>query len=684
MGLKIASLSDSTSSAPQRLTLCMIVRDEEEHLPRCLDSVKGVVDEIVIVDTGSTDRTVAIAESHGAKIIHEEWTGDFAVHRNTSLDAATGDWIIVLDADEELVDGAALRPLLADPALEGYSLREINFIGQEAGLEAVVNAAFRVFRNRPAYRYEGALHEQIQAKVDPDGSQTTRFVGIEINHYGYLDYATDSRNKKARNMGIVLGEVKKKPNDAFTLFNAGVEFQRIDDHETALEYFKKAFINLHSMRQYFASLLVRNLVASLRALERHDEGLAVVKDGLAAYPDFPDLHYLQGQLYTARRDYRSAIASYRRAIDLGDHIGDRYLAQAGMGSFYSWFALGTLHDSIGDTAEAVRSYKLAITSAKGFYAPPLVRLAQLLVRDSPVDEVEAFLLGIIPATRRHDSLRVIAEVFATEGHPAPALVLLEKARALSADTHAIRVTMADCALRTGRPDEALVLLDQVPASSERSPFANSKRVLIGMVEGRPEVTRHGIAGLEGVADGSYATAYAMALAAQLEEPTGHVPAHQTPGVILGIVFELASTLLDIGAFDAFNPLIDLMYAIAGDPTDVHERLGLLFFTKGFTDPAADRLMQAVQAGVASPETFAAIGAICAEKDLDEDAENFLRAALEADDQNQSRYLGLASHLAGRGRYDEAGDVMREGLIIWPHSTVLRELRQSIGLFASVR
>ena len=172
MGLKIASLQTPQERTPQRLSLCMIMRDEEEHLARCLESVQGVVDEIVIVDTGSVDRSIEIAESFGARVLHEEWNGDFAGPRNTGIDAATGDWILVLDADEELVDGAKVRDLLHDESMEGYCLREVNFIGEERGIESVVNSAFRIFRNRPAHRYSGALHEQIMGTVDPEGDRT--------------------------------------------------------------------------------------------------------------------------------------------------------------------------------------------------------------------------------------------------------------------------------------------------------------------------------------------------------------------------------------------------------------------------------------------------------------------------------------------------------------------------------
>jgi tetratricopeptide (TPR) repeat protein len=681
MGLKIASLSDS-AARPQRLSLCMIVKDEEEALPRCLESVRGVVDEIVVVDTGSTDRTVAIAESFGARVVHEPWTGDFAHHRNTSLDAATGDWILVLDADEELVGGEALRPLLNDPDMEGYSLREVNFIGDEAGLDAVVNAAFRVFRNRERYRYDGALHEQIQAKVDPDGGVCTRFVSVEINHYGYLDPTTEARDKKDRNMRIVMGEVRRKPTDAFTLFNAGVEFQRIGDFRTALDYFTRAFSHLQNMRQYFASLLVRNIVASLKQLERYDEALEVVADALDAYPDFTDLHYLEGQLHFARREYREAIGCFRRAIELGDHAGDRYMSQAGMGSWNSWFALGTLHEGVGDLAEAVRCYKNAVTSARGYNPAPLVRLTQLLVREDDPDRVEAFMLGILPVRRRGDAVATVGEVFLNEGHPDRARRLLEQALAENPGAHGTRVTLAHCRLAAGDPDAALAILDEVPPTSEAAPHAHAKRLLVGVACDRPDVADAAVAAVGDLEGGLYAAAWRLAAdAVRGAGVPGPAVAGHDPAQVQGVVFDLASALLDLGRLEAFNALVPVLYAVAPDRPLLDESLGHLLLRHSFPDPAADRLLAAVRAGRDDPATLAALGHLCAHKGLDEDAEVFLTAALRADRQSMSRYLDLASQYAGTGKHAEAGEVVRAGLALWPHSTVLRELSGSLEMIA---
>ena len=679
MGLKIASLQAPVERAPQRLSLCMIMRDEEEHLARCLTSVQGVVDEIVIVDTGSVDRSVEIAESFGARVLHEEWRGDFAAPRNTSIDAATGDWILVLDADEELVDGARLRDLLHDEDIEGYCLREVNFIGEERGIESVVNSAFRLFRNRPAYRYSGALHEQIMGTVDPAGGACTRFVGIEIHHYGYLEPTNRAKEKTDRNMAIVMEEVARKPTDSFTLFNAGVEFQRVGRFEEALDYFRASFTHLASLKAYYASLLLRNIVATLNSLERWDEALDVLADALQAYPDFPDLHYLQGQIHSSRREYRAAVKSFRRAIDLGDHGGDRYLAQAGMGSFYSWHALGVLHEMMGDTAEAVRCQRNAIRSANGHYAAPVMRLTRLLLGSDPPREVREYMARILGSTNRADSLVAVAQVLLSEGHPEHSLAVLSEARELTPDDAAIRLAMADALIRLGDLPGARSQLAAVPERSASHHLALAKTVLVGIVAGDPDEARRAIEGLRPVADGLYATAYAAALAAQEGAPAEDLPSGTDRPGVLAAVLELAGTLLEIGELEAFNALTPLAYALADEPGEVDRRLGYMLYVNDFPDPAADRLMAAVRAGHGSPEVYAALGRICQAKDLDEDAEVMLRAALEVDPQNMARHIDLAGLLAGAGRYADADAVIREGLVAHPHSSVLRELRQSLSL-----
>jgi len=122
------------------LSLCMIVKNEEANLSRCLDSVKDIVDEIIIIDTGSTDNTVRIAESYGAKVFSIQWNDDFSEARNASLEKANGKWILLMDADDELAqeDRHKVRDLLVD-GIEGYFFKTISYVGKAPGVEMALN-----------------------------------------------------------------------------------------------------------------------------------------------------------------------------------------------------------------------------------------------------------------------------------------------------------------------------------------------------------------------------------------------------------------------------------------------------------------------------------------------------------------------------------------------------------------
>ena len=186
-GRKVAAQARPVSGL--RLSLCMIVKDEEEMLPGCLEPLRGVVDEMIVVDTGSTDRTVEIAESFGAKVVHFPWNGSFADARNVSIDNATGDWIMYLDADEHLEDEDAprLRDLLGRTWREGFYLVETNYTGGEDTGSATTHLALRLWRNRPEYRFEGRIHEQKTHTMPmylPERFETTT---IRVRHYGYLN-----------------------------------------------------------------------------------------------------------------------------------------------------------------------------------------------------------------------------------------------------------------------------------------------------------------------------------------------------------------------------------------------------------------------------------------------------------------------------------------------------------------
>src|SRR5262249_24311629 len=160
------------------------------------------VDEIIVVDTGSTDNTTAIAQSFGAHVIHFPWNGSFADARNISIQHATGDWIVYLDADEHLEDGSApaLRALLGKTWRQAFYLHATNYPGADAAGSAVPPPPMRVIGTRPEYRFEGRTHEQKPRLMPTSPPERFELTKIRLRHYGYLKSRVTARDKSRRNL----------------------------------------------------------------------------------------------------------------------------------------------------------------------------------------------------------------------------------------------------------------------------------------------------------------------------------------------------------------------------------------------------------------------------------------------------------------------------------------------------
>ncbi|HVP37815.1 MAG TPA: tetratricopeptide repeat protein, partial [Candidatus Saccharimonadales bacterium] len=223
-----------------RLSLCMIVRDEEAHLRECLSAAAEFVDEMIVVDTGSKDRTVEIAREMGARVAHWKWTGDFSAARNTALARATGDWVLQLDADERMdfFQGARLRRCLdeAPPEVPGLCLRiESEARHRHSGVW-MAHYYPRVFRRAPGVHYEGALHEQV---IGPQGALCALAprVAVVIRHLGYADVVREPA-RRTRNLVIVEEEARRRPDEPLVQRNLANALLGGGEYERARELFR--------------------------------------------------------------------------------------------------------------------------------------------------------------------------------------------------------------------------------------------------------------------------------------------------------------------------------------------------------------------------------------------------------------------------------------------------------------
>lgn len=215
-----------------KLSLCMIVRNEERNLARCLVSLRGLADEYIAVETGSTDATARIAADFGAKVVPFDFsTVDFAAARNHALSQATGRWILMLDADETLhPEGAdAIAQLIAGNENAGYYFERHNHLAGSAG--STIDYVVRLFPNRPDYRFRGRVHETIDASILGGGGRL-RKTAIRLDH----NFSTDPDARRRRNrwyIDILREEIAANPAD-----NTRLDFLAAEYHQ--LEMFDEA------------------------------------------------------------------------------------------------------------------------------------------------------------------------------------------------------------------------------------------------------------------------------------------------------------------------------------------------------------------------------------------------------------------------------------------------------------
>ncbi|MFB5269985.1 glycosyltransferase [Paenibacillus enshidis] len=338
------------------ISLCMIVRNEEDYLSKCLSSVRWIADEIIIVDTGSTDGTLAIAKAFGANVIEMPWEDSFSAARNRGLDEATGDWILWLDADEEMdvTEANKLKELLTRDAIREQSVEGIQFYfihHMKAGVEEH-NCVQRMVRNRPEYRFEGRVHEQIlpsMLKANP--GMAIGQVDIHVHHYGNTSQNMVKKDKIRRNISLLLQSIQEYPNYRQYHYYLGVELYRIKELEAALHYFNSALATPTGFSKTMLSTAHKNRLITLETMGRFRDMVQCSAESMALFPDFTDLYHLKANGWKALGQADKAIYCLRQALNLGP-APEEYSSGAGFGTYLAYRDLGIVYASAGNLKES--------------------------------------------------------------------------------------------------------------------------------------------------------------------------------------------------------------------------------------------------------------------------------------------------------------------------------------------
>jgi len=275
---------------PITLSICMMVKNEEVNLRRCLPSLEGIADEIIIIDTGSTDNTIEIAKSVGAKVFEHPWENDFSKHRNQSLSYASGDWVFVVDADEELfLENAMskddvkgwLSALSPDCMSVAVTLSDI-----QKDMQAMRFNSVRLFRN-DSVKYKGTVHNTpVIIKGRPDALLCPF---IRLNHYGYDLTPEKALAKRKRTEGLLLKRITDDPDDVAALFYLAQLYTAHDEFETAAKYIERYIEVAERNDVKFNGSIYCTAVSVYRKLMRKDKARQWLLAGLKEYPKDLDL-----------------------------------------------------------------------------------------------------------------------------------------------------------------------------------------------------------------------------------------------------------------------------------------------------------------------------------------------------------------------------------------------------------
>lgn len=351
------------------ISICIIAKNEEKNMDTFLSSIQKHMGnypyEIVLVDTGSTDKTVSIAQKYTDKIYSFEWIGDFSAARNFSISCASYDWILVLDCDENIIhlDSACFLQM-AEQYPQGVGMLSRRNHYPLNGTDSVYTDQVERFFNKNYFHYEAIIHEQVRT-LNGDCDYQRIAIPLTVDHCGYNGTPEEMLQKVARNNELLLKMLKENPNDPYLYFQIGQSYNSIHDDEKACYYYGKGLEYVLDPRLEYVQIMVIGYGYNLLHLERYEEALLFEN----IYEDFcfsADFVCLMGLIYLRTGQVLKAMQEFLKATTIPEaHV-------EGTNSFIPTFNMGCINEVLGNTDTAITLYKKC-----GNFKPALDRLAEL-------------------------------------------------------------------------------------------------------------------------------------------------------------------------------------------------------------------------------------------------------------------------------------------------------------------
>lgn len=351
----------------QTVCACLITKNEAAHLPYCLATLSGHVDDIVLVDTGSVDNTISIAQSFNCRVFQLQWRDDFAEARNHGIDQATTDWILYIDADERLscANGRSLKELLPGPrAIAG----RVRFYPR---LDMTAYAEYRLFRRDPQIRFRGSMHESVLPDIRraciEEGRTIQDLLEVQILHYGYEG---DQSAKHARNLPMLEKAIAVDPSRVYLRYHLGVTLRELGRYREAQASLaaglELAFAQTMSAQSKVEGSLCAHALGAMKLSDGDPLGaLQTAERGDILFADNLALKLLKAECFLALGREREAAALALRILDRGaEELFDPHLAYPKrLFSTACLGILGTAYFRLKDYEKAAEYYGRAAAAA---------------------------------------------------------------------------------------------------------------------------------------------------------------------------------------------------------------------------------------------------------------------------------------------------------------------------------
>lgn len=461
------------------ISACMIVKNEEDWLERCLSSITGLADEIILVDTGSEDRTIEIAKKFGCKIYNYPWRNDFSAARNESLRHATGDWVFIIDADEELAQDQIprLRYYAGKEDLNILSLTVYNK-SLETGIVSSFLPSIRMFRRNLNIRYEGIVHNQLRL---PEGIPAAR-CDAKLFHYGYDLKKERQIVKLERTRKLLDDQLSEKPNDIFANFNMAQLIRSYPDSaseensrkiiyhaERVLEYADPDSV-FHFGQRVMALLQIAGALFNLKEFEKAEK---YCYDALELKPDYIDPPMILGMIYFALGDKTQAerfLNLYLRMIDEYDENDERH----NIIFFFldkqhqAWYRLARLAQLDNDSEKAIEYFEKTIQKDANF-EDALPRLGRLYLETGQIQKAQQiFRQDLERNPQSVPALFGLGEIYSRLKDVDRAMEYVGKASQFAPQNGRIGIFLARLLIAKGQTEAAQTEIDRLTALDPES------------------------------------------------------------------------------------------------------------------------------------------------------------------------------------------------------------------------